>query len=476
VQLGIQLPRSSEVKAGRYEVRLKVVSKRDPSVQSTVEVALDVEGFLVFDVDLRPRKARGRKGSYHVGITNSGNVKTTYTLAGQDRDEKLQIKFKQDTVVVEPGATVEVPLVVKPKKAPIAGRPKKGAFSVTVTPQATGVGEAKPRSVEGQLECLPKMPIWAIAVAAVAAIAILAIILVFALSSPPDKEAPTIVVADLPWTDDRPVTLQVESDADDVARIQILLDLEPGNVKECESVPCVYTTEDIYPAGTILNFTIVARDESGNENRLEQPVEVEEAEPKVEIVGKPEVVISDRGVEENLKWTVEAVDDGGADVQTVEIYARPKGVGKYVKSGEACSALPCEVTGGPFEEGVVEYYAEAVDANGKVTTTIPQEYEIVLPPVVIVEVSPPDPTTADTVTFLAKAKDFSGIDRVEIFFDNVKRRECKGIALNKDGVYWTCSYSAGPFSEGDYEYFVLAHDPTGDRGSSGRQTLTVSAE
>lgn len=480
VHLGIQLPRTSVVKAGRYEVRLKVISKRDPSVQSTVEVALDVEGFLLFDVDLTPRKVRARKGSYQVRVTNSGNLKTTYALAGQDPEEMWDFKFKQDTVVVEPGATVEMPVVVKPRKSPMVGRPKSRTFNLSITPHAAGVSDAQPKSVEGQLECLPAVPIWAIAVAAVALIAIVAVIIVVALSKPPDTEAPALVI-DVPQTatDGEAVIYRVTSDASDLSRIEIYV--SGALVQECDSSPCTYQVEEPYEIGEV-DYYVIAYDKSGNEVRIDGQVEVLAADPNppvAEVKATLESQVSlgsgDRDALEYVRFVSTAEDESG--LQSIEVFVK-SGEGGFVSTGEAGDSSPYEIVGGPYEEGSVQYYVKALDAVGNEVTTEVQQIVIPnRPPVVEMTVTPENPTTEDVVRFEARAKDAGGVQKIVMFFRNSEFKMCEGDALGTDGEWFTCSRVGGPYAEGTYEYWVLAYDEHGSIGrlAGGKQEFTVSA-
>ena len=180
VRLTIQPPKTTAGKAGTYNVIIKVASRRDATIESTAQLAVEVGRFLLFDLDLSPKKARGRKGSYRVIITNSGNVPTTYTLSGEDAEDMCRFEFKSQAAKVEPGATVEVPLVVNPKKKPFTGRAKAYSFKITVTPHASEAGEGK--SVEGQLECKPLIPKWALSLGGVAVAAVIAVVVIIAMA------------------------------------------------------------------------------------------------------------------------------------------------------------------------------------------------------------------------------------------------------------------------------------------------------
>ena len=176
VRLTIQPPRTSAGKAGAYDVAVKVVSSRDPTVETTVPLPLEVGRFLQFDLDLVPRRAKGRTGSYRVRITNSGNVAASYTLIGKDPEDACHFDFKPQSLKVEAGTTAEVPLIVDPLKKPFALRSRTHPFKITVTSHASESGETK--SVEGELECTPRLPKWALGLASLALVAVIAAVVV----------------------------------------------------------------------------------------------------------------------------------------------------------------------------------------------------------------------------------------------------------------------------------------------------------
>lgn len=176
VRLTIQPPKASTSKAGPYNVIIKVASNRDPTLETTAQLAVEVGRFLLFDLDITPKKTRGRKGSYKVSITNNGNTATTYTFAGKDPEDICRFDFKQSSVTVEPGATAEVPVVVNPKKKPFTGRARTYSFKLTVTSHASEAGESK--TVEAQLECRPLIPVWALTLGSVAVVAAIAVVVV----------------------------------------------------------------------------------------------------------------------------------------------------------------------------------------------------------------------------------------------------------------------------------------------------------
>ena len=180
VQITIQPPRTSASKAGAYDAIVRVASTSDVRtiIMAAAPLALEVKQFVQFDLSLSPKSARGRKGSYRLGIINQGNAATTYSLTGEDPDEICRFDFARQAARVERGTTAEVPVVVNPKKKPFTGRAKSYHFKVTAAPPASDGGE--PKTVEGQLECRPLLPKWALGLAALALAGIIAIVVIFA--------------------------------------------------------------------------------------------------------------------------------------------------------------------------------------------------------------------------------------------------------------------------------------------------------
>jgi hypothetical protein len=171
IRIVLTPPLASASKAGSYTVSVKASSNRDPTVMTIVQMSLDIGVVSSYELDLTPKKIRARKGSYQVVITNMGNITNTFKLEASDPAEDCNYDFKSDTVVVEPGATVEVPLAVNPKKKPFTGAAKSFSFAVKAIPVASEV-----RTVQGQLECPPLLPKWAIFAIAGGLVAIIVII------------------------------------------------------------------------------------------------------------------------------------------------------------------------------------------------------------------------------------------------------------------------------------------------------------
>ncbi len=175
VHISLTPPLASASKAGSYALAVKVSSKRDPTVMTTANLALDVGIVSSYELGLSPQRIRARKGSYKVLITNTGNVTNTFKLEASDPEEMCTYGFKSDTVAVEAGATAKVDLAVNPKKKPFTGATRMFSFTVKAIPIASEI-----KTVEGQLECPPLLPRWAImAITAGLVVIVAAIVVLF---------------------------------------------------------------------------------------------------------------------------------------------------------------------------------------------------------------------------------------------------------------------------------------------------------
>lgn len=177
VRIQVTPPVSSQAKAGSYPVSVRVISKRDPAIGTIASFILDLGKVSDYNLDLLPKKTKGRKGPFQLAITNNGNTVSTYKLAAFDTEDVCEFRFKSDTVAVDPGATKKTPVIVNPKKKPFTGAARSFSFSVKATPL-----EGEPKEVEGELECRALVPKWALAAIVVGVAALLVVLLVLARS------------------------------------------------------------------------------------------------------------------------------------------------------------------------------------------------------------------------------------------------------------------------------------------------------
>lgn len=146
--LTIKPPLISSGEAERYTANLKVTSTRDSSITTTVSIEMPVGSLLDFDLQLTPKKQKGRKGSFTATIINKGDRPATYAIEGKDPYNACRFHFKQQTIDAQPGETVKVSLSVEPKEKPFRGSVEAYKFKVVVTPHGSLPYQSKRASGE----------------------------------------------------------------------------------------------------------------------------------------------------------------------------------------------------------------------------------------------------------------------------------------------------------------------------------------
>jgi len=104
------------------------------------------------------------------------------------------------------------------------------------------------------------------------------------------------------------------------------------------------------------------------------------------------------------------------------------------------------------------------------------ERDTTSPEVTIIH-SPQELTIADEVTFTAHATDDIGVSKILIFVNDEKVKECTPGAEKTDKKgrkYWECTYTGGPFPEGNLTYRAEAIDTFKNRCLSGEQSVEVT--
>lgn len=101
----------------------------------------------------------------------------------------------------------------------------------------------------------------------------------------------------------------------------------------------------------------------------------------------------------------------------------------------------------------------------------------ITPPSVTISHSPSEVTTADTVTFTAKARDANSVLNMLITVNGQQIKECAPPTQKTDGQggkYWECTYTGGPYDEGILTYQARAIDSFQNEGVSSEESAEVS--
>ena len=167
-------PKQKPVRAGKYPLGVTVRSQAAPDEATTVLAQLEILPGTDFKATIRPfRVTKRRKGAFRVALANTGVSEVSLTLDAVDLDEGLKFKFKDETPVLPPWTTVEVPVTVRPKKRMSVGERKR--YDITVTARAS---DGKAQTANCEFNHNPFMTSWRPVLRAIRTIIAIAIIVV----------------------------------------------------------------------------------------------------------------------------------------------------------------------------------------------------------------------------------------------------------------------------------------------------------
>ena len=153
--LTITPPKTSDAVARSYPFSVKSTSQKDSTQSTSLPVQLEVRPFYSFEMTVLPQKATGARGSYKLGIKNTGNADLNIALEGLDPEDLCRFTFDHQRPRVSPGQEFEVAVEVEPGKRPFKGRAKSYRLTLTGTPDA---GTAEPVSVLAELDATARLP------------------------------------------------------------------------------------------------------------------------------------------------------------------------------------------------------------------------------------------------------------------------------------------------------------------------------
>jgi len=131
VHIPINPPRSSESRAGRYPISIKVSSQDAPNEMAEAKATLTVASYAGFSAELRPpRIGAGKTGQ--VIVQNHGNTQQTFTLTWKDRADELMFDPPTQQLRVAEGQVAAAEFALAPRKMRWMGGAKSHPFSVQV--------------------------------------------------------------------------------------------------------------------------------------------------------------------------------------------------------------------------------------------------------------------------------------------------------------------------------------------------------
>jgi len=164
---------------------------------------------------------------------------------------------------------------------------------------------------------------------------------------------------------------------------------------------------------------------------------------------------------EQATATAEAAVRASATAQaaTVTALARASEAERATATAEAAARFTAAAQTAAAATGTAQ--AAATQTAAAILTA---EAIDVTPPIVQVAFSPPNPTVADQIAFIASASDDEGLERIEILVNARLAKTCTASP---------CTYVGGPYPAGSVNYGVNAYDRAGNRAWTGYSEFMV---
>ena len=132
MQITFHPPKKRGVKEKVYPFAVKVRSQNDLDEAAIVTGQIQVLPLVEYKLKVAPyRVSARRKGTFRVGLSNTGTSDARINLEATDLDEGLKFKFKKNELVLPAWDTIEIPVKVKPKKGGLIGERKR--YDITIT-------------------------------------------------------------------------------------------------------------------------------------------------------------------------------------------------------------------------------------------------------------------------------------------------------------------------------------------------------
>ncbi len=136
VQISFHPPKKRGVKEKVYPFAVIVRSQNASDEATIVTGQVQVLPLVEYKLKVAPyRVSCRRKGTFRVGLSNTGTSDAHINLEATDLDEGLKFKFKKNQLVLSAWDTIEIPVKVKPKKGGFIGERKR--YDITITSNET---------------------------------------------------------------------------------------------------------------------------------------------------------------------------------------------------------------------------------------------------------------------------------------------------------------------------------------------------
>lgn len=158
IPIKLHPPKNSNTRAGHYTFIVRARSNADPSLVGVTKGVVQIGSYSIFQAELAPKRASGRKGNFRLNLSNGGNSEVQLDLSGRDAENKLRFGFRPSRPTVVPNTKKSIPVVVKPKGIHLVGQEERYQFIITAQP--TDGTEKDAREAQGELAHKPMFATW----------------------------------------------------------------------------------------------------------------------------------------------------------------------------------------------------------------------------------------------------------------------------------------------------------------------------
>lgn len=156
VQITFQPPKKEGVRSGGYAFAVVIRSESNPQESAVVTGRLEILPAPEFKIQLRPVRATCRKKAiYRVALVNTGVSDLVIKVDASDMEEGCRFEIKEKEVTVPAWRTVEIPMVVRPKRGSFIGEKKRFDLTVNASPN-----QGVPLTATGELTHAPLFRSW----------------------------------------------------------------------------------------------------------------------------------------------------------------------------------------------------------------------------------------------------------------------------------------------------------------------------
>jgi len=166
-------PRSPGVPAGSVPFGLGVRSRERPDASVIERGVAEVAPFVEYETSLAPSILRGgRSATARATASNRGNAPISLSLSADDPEMALAFRLTPAALRVEPGASAEASVQVRPRRAFRSGSPRARPFRVLVTAE-----DGARRGLDGTFVQIAARPRWWLAALGLLALAVVGVVI-----------------------------------------------------------------------------------------------------------------------------------------------------------------------------------------------------------------------------------------------------------------------------------------------------------